>query len=237
MKENLQDTELDNLDKRNIQLGYMLKRLSQNIDIDRIIGLNVCSLEESSIGNTFIGYLQEQARCFIALDISKIYEKQKNTYKLNSISGVISAIPDYVKTEDKISPINEFFEKHDIQTSKSDDLKTILLCALEQIEDKYKEELCRLKKFRNTYIAHSDITFNGTELASPYDYEALLKFAYDFYCLISKHFIDVEPGFLRAKVGGDFSRVMKKHGISEPIIFFEQRERLENRTSKCDKSS
>ena len=223
MKENLQDTDLD---ERNTQLGYMLKRLSQNIDIDRIIGLNVCSLEESSIGNPFIGYLQEQAICFIALDISKIYEKQKNTYKLNSISGVISAIPDHVKTEDKIEHINDFIIGHGFQTCISDDLKTILLCALEQIEERYKDKLGNLKKFRDTYIAHSDLTFNGTELASPYDYKALLKFAYDFYCLISKHFIDVGPACLGAKVGGDFSRVMKKHGISEPIMTFEQRERL-----------
>ena len=63
MKENLQGTDLD---KRNKQLGYMLKRLHQNIDIDRIIGLNVCTLEESSIDNPFIGYLQQQAKCFIA---------------------------------------------------------------------------------------------------------------------------------------------------------------------------
>ena len=77
MNENLQDTDLD---ERNTQLGYMLKRLRQNIDIDRIIGLNEDTLRESSIGNPFIGYLQEQARCFIALDISKIYEKQKNIH-------------------------------------------------------------------------------------------------------------------------------------------------------------
>ena len=122
MNENLQNTDLD---KRNTQLGYMLKRLRQNIDIDRIIGLNVCTLEESSIGNPFIGYLQEQARCFIALDISKIYEKQKH-HPLNSINGVISAIPNHVKTDDKIKPINEFFKNHELQTSKSDDLEIIL---------------------------------------------------------------------------------------------------------------
>ena len=141
MNDNLQDTDLD---KRNTQLGYMLKRLRQNIDIDRIIGLNEDTLRESSIGNPFIGYLQEQARCFIALDISKIYEKQKH-HPLNSISGVISAIPDHVKTEDKIEHINEFFKDHELQTSKSDDLKTILLCALEQIEERYKESYVDLK--------------------------------------------------------------------------------------------
>ena len=90
MNESWQDTDLD---KRNTQLGYMLKRLRQNIDIDRIIGLNEDTLRKSGIGDPFIGYLQEQARCFIALDISKIYEKQKH-HTLNSISGVISAIPD-----------------------------------------------------------------------------------------------------------------------------------------------
>ena len=233
MNENLQDTDLD---ERNTQLGYMLKRLSQNIDIDRIIGLNEDTLRESGIGNPFIGYLQEQARCFIALDISKIYEKQKH-HSLNSINGVISAIPDYVKAEDKIQHINEFFKDHGIQTSKSDDLKTILLNALRQIEDKYKEELGGLKKFRNTYIAHSDSGFSSATLASHNDYENLLNFAYDFYGLISKHFVGVEPAFLGAKVGMGFSRIMKKHGISEPIITFKQRKRLENRTSECDKSS
>ena len=66
-------------------------------------------------------------------------------------------------------------------------------------------------------------------LASHNDYEALLNFAYDFYCLISRHFIGVGPAFLGAKVGGDFSRVMKKHGISKPIMTFKQREILKNR--------
>ena len=222
MNENLQNTDLD---ERNTQLGYMLKRLSQNIDIDRIIGLNVNTLRESGIGNPFIGYLQEQARCFIALDISKIYEKQ-NRHELNSISGVISAIPDYVKADDKIQHINGFFKDHGIQTSKSDDLKTILLCALRQIEDRYKNELENLKKFRNTYIAHSDSGFSSATLVSHNDYEKLFSFAYDFYGLISKHFVGVEPAFLGAKVGGDFSRVMIKHGISNPIMTFEQRKRL-----------
>ena len=87
MNENLQGTDLD---KRNTQLGYMLKRLHQNIDIDRIIGLNVDPLRESTISQPLIGYLQQQAKCFIALDISKIYEKQKH-HPLNSINGVISA--------------------------------------------------------------------------------------------------------------------------------------------------
>ena len=64
MNENLQDTDLD---KRNTQLGYMLKRLRQNIEIDRIIGLNVCTLEESSIGNPFIGYLQETSQMLYSL--------------------------------------------------------------------------------------------------------------------------------------------------------------------------
>ena len=225
MNENLQNTDLD---KRNIQLGYMLKRLRQNIEIDRIIGLNEDPLRDSCIGDPFIDYLQEQARCFIALDISKIYEKQKH-HTLNSINGVISAIPNHVKTEDKISPINEFLEKHDIQTSKSDDLKTILLCALRQREDRYKNELENLKKFRNTYIAHSDSGFSSATLASHNDYENLLNFAYDFYALINEHFRGVVPAFLGAKVGMGFSRVMKKHGISKPIITFKQRERLKNR--------
>ena len=176
MNENLQDTDLD---KRNTQLGYMLKRLSQNIDIDRIIGLNEDTLRESGIGNPFIGYLQEQARCFIALDISKIYEKQKH-HPLNSISGVISAIPDYVKPDDKIQHINEFFKDHGIQTSKSDYLKIILQESLSQIEDRYKNELENLRKFRNTYIAHSDSGFSSATLASHNDYEALLNFAYNF---------------------------------------------------------
>ncbi len=222
MNESWQDTDLD---KRNIQLGYMLKRLRQNIEIDRIIGLNVCTLRDSSIGNPFIGYLQEQARCFIALDISKIYEKQKH-HPLNSINGVISAIPDHVKTDDKIQHINEFFGDHGIQTSKSDDLKTILQDALRQIEDRYKNELENLRKFRNTYIAHSDSGFSSATLASHNDYEKLFSFAYDFYRQISRHFVGVEPAFLRAKVGGDFSRLMIKHGISNPIITFKQRKRL-----------
>ena len=63
MNENLRNTDLD---ERNTQLGYMLKRLRQNIDIDRIIGLNEDPLRDSCIGDPFIGYLQEQARCFIA---------------------------------------------------------------------------------------------------------------------------------------------------------------------------
>ncbi len=233
MNENLRDTDLD---KRNIQLGYMLKRLRQNIEIHRIIGLNVDPLRESSIGNSLIGYLQEQARCFIALDISKIYEKQKKikkkTYNLNSIRGVISAIPDNVKTDDKIQNINKIFKDHDIQTCKSGNLKTILLCALEQIEDRYKNELENLKKFRDTYIAHSDSDFSSVKLASHDDFEALLKFACEFYDLIAEHFIGTTAAPLGATVGGDFIEVMKKHGISNPILTFHQSERLKNRNNK-----
>ena len=66
--------------------------------------------------------------------------RNKN-HLLNSISGVISAIPDHVKTEDKIKPINKFFRDHELKSSKRDDLKTILQDALRQIEDRYKDEV------------------------------------------------------------------------------------------------
>ncbi len=234
MNENFQDTDLD---ERNTELGYMLKRLRQNIDIDRIIGLNVDPLRKSSIGDPFIGYLKEQAICFIALDISKIYEKKKKikkkTYNLNSIEGVISAIPDHVKTDDKdkIQHINKIFKDHDIQTCKSDNLKTILLCALEQIEDRYKNELENLKNLRDKYIAHSDSDFSSATLASHNDYEALLKFGYKIYDLISGNYVGTKAAFLGAKVGTDFKKMIKKHGISNPIITYEQRDRLKYSTS------
>ena len=57
-------------------------------------------------------------------------------------------------------------------------------------------------------------------LASHNDYEALLKFAYEFYVLISKLFFDVIAACPGAKVGFGFIEVMKKHGISEPDYDF-----------------
>ena len=48
-------------DKKNIELSRLLYQLREDIDIHRIIGLNVVTLRESEISNALLGYLQKTA--------------------------------------------------------------------------------------------------------------------------------------------------------------------------------
>ena len=57
-------------------------------------------------------------------------------------------------------------------------------------------------------------------LASHNDYEALLKFAYDFYALIAEDLVGTTAALPGARVGFNFIEVMKKHGINEPDYDF-----------------
>lgn len=61
-------------DAKNIQLLKMLAQLRDNIDVHRIIGLNVRELQESQISGALLGYLQKSAHESLALYIPKVFE-------------------------------------------------------------------------------------------------------------------------------------------------------------------
>jgi hypothetical protein len=79
-------------DKKNIELIKLVAQLRDHIDIHRIIGLNVDSLQNSDISNAFIGYLQKAAQESLAIYFCKIFESSTRN-ELNSISGIIDSLP------------------------------------------------------------------------------------------------------------------------------------------------
>ena len=79
-------------DKKNIEIIKLVAQLRDHIDIHRIIGLNVDSLQNSDISNAFIGYLQKAAQESLAIYFCKIFESSTRN-ELNSISGIVDSLP------------------------------------------------------------------------------------------------------------------------------------------------
>ena len=61
-------------DKKNIELSKLLYQLRDDIDVERIIGLNVVALRNSEISNDLVWYLRKSSQESLALYFCKIFE-------------------------------------------------------------------------------------------------------------------------------------------------------------------
>ena len=78
-------------DKKNIELGKLLYHLREDIDVERIIGLNVVALRGSEISYDLVWYLRKTAQDSLALYFCKIFELPDG-HSLNSIRKELLAL-------------------------------------------------------------------------------------------------------------------------------------------------
>ncbi|MBW2637984.1 MAG: hypothetical protein JRC86_10780, partial [Deltaproteobacteria bacterium] len=100
----MRDTKTD---KKNIALAKQVLQLRHNIDLDRIIGLNLKALKKSDINNSLLGHIQNLAHGSIAVSICKIYEDH-NRNELDSIHSIIESLPELKLTDEQKEELTEF---------------------------------------------------------------------------------------------------------------------------------
>ena len=206
-------------DKKNIEIIKLVAQLRDHIDIHRIIGLNVDSLQNSDISNAFIGYLQKAAQESLAIYFCKIFESSTRN-ELNSISGIVDSLPQTVLALEQRAAFFAFGKKYgnDVEpTEAKSHLKVTfgLFCGV------HFSALDRLKEFRDTIGAHSDSKAAIDSLPSHAEFETLYSFAADFYELVSRSLLNAGPAMVPRQAGKGLVKLMESMGVKAPKFDFE----------------
>jgi AbiU2 len=209
-------------DKKNIELSKLLYQLREDIDVERIIGLNVIALRESEISNALVGYLQKTAQESLALYFCKIFELPDG-HSLNSIPGIISSIPETPLSGDHATAFLGFGRKYGNKANPSQ-AKSYLNKTFNQFRKSHSLSLKLLKNFRDTVGAHSDSDSNSKLLPSHDECEKLYTFAVEFYNLVARYVINSGPATIPRGASSGLVRLMKSMGIQNPKTDFDVNE-------------
>ena len=206
------------LDEKNFDLFRVVFNLKRSLDVHRLISVNAAAINTAGAGKSFFAYTQSLAIESCVVNICKLVEKEKGSYQLNSIPGIIR----YLKAEEipyrNTDPISIYIQKNGLGYVKGNEI-----VALESIfENFYSEhvtELERLKAFRDKRIAHAeDISVeNKTALSSYAVMEQFLHFGFDFYSMIQETYIGSGPVILEAegRVLNGLIHLLKAHGVKD----------------------
>jgi hypothetical protein len=213
----MKDTKADN---KNIALAKRVQQLRNDIDLDRLIGLNLKVLKKNNISSSLLGHIQNLAHGSIAICICKIYEDTKRN-ELDSIPAIIESLPRLTLTGEQYEKLTEFGMRYG-NSSKLTDPKSYLKGTLGLFMGIHSVAFERMKKYRDKIGAHSESKVKISFLPSHDEFEAFFSFAKEFYEIISEAIIDVGPAKISRQVGKGFFRLMQSMGIDEPIFDFEE---------------
>jgi hypothetical protein len=206
------------IDYKNIGLLKNLWRLRQALDVYCLISANADGISRSGGGKNFFGFLRTVCVHLIALDICKIFEKERCKrktvkYELNSIDGVLRSFASDKTNVLHTVPIDSFVRKYRNGRGEHGTLSL----TVDGFQAKYQMELGRFKTFRDKWAAHSEYSFTPEDLPSYDIMERLFNFGMDFYMLVSRAFIGVGPLDLNAdrRVKASLKGVLKALGIEE----------------------
>ena len=206
-------------EKKNIELLKLVAQLRDHIDIHRIIGLNVDSLQNSDISNVFIGYLQKVAQESLAIYFCKTFESSTRN-ELNSISGIVDSLPQTTLAHEQKAAFFAFGKKYGNDTEPTE-AKSYLKQTFSLFCGIHSGTLDRLKEFRDTIGAHSDSRAAIDSLPSHAEFEALYSFAADFYGLVSRSVINAGPAMVPRQAGKGLVKLMESMGVKAPKFDFE----------------
>ena len=212
----MRDTKTD---YKNIALAKLVQQLRHDIDLHRLIGLNLKALEKSEISNFLLGHIQNLAHGSIAICICKIYEDSRRN-ELDSIPAIIESLPTLELTAEQKQKITEFGMLYG-NASKLTDTKSYLKGALGLFIGIHSATFDRLKKYRDKIGAHSESKVKIDSLPSHDEFETLFSFAKDIYEVVSETIIDVHPAVICRQVGKGFFKLMQSMGIDEPAFNFD----------------
>jgi hypothetical protein len=206
-------------DKKNIELGRLLYQVREDIDVHRIIGLNVVAIRDSQISSALVGYLQKTAQESLALYFCKIFELPDG-HSLNSIPGIIGSLPETPLSGDQATAFIAFGRKYGNKMHPSQG-KSYLNKTFNQFRKKHSVSLKLLKTFRDTVGAHSGSDSNSKFLPSHHECEKLYTFAFEFYNLVARYVINSGPATIPRLAGSGLVSLMKSMGVQKPKTDFD----------------
>ena len=206
------------ISSKNVQLAQMLSNLRQNIDLHRVIGLNVDQLKKYGVTHSFWGLIQQSAQDEIILLLCKIYERE-DQYERNSIPGVINAFQQSEGSDEQRVAVARFGEKYG-NTSSCTCFRCHLQETIKLFGESNADTFTRIRKLRNKFGAHSEHGAKSASLPSHERFETLFEFGEDFYRTISNDILDVGPAPIDKRVGIGTLQLMKKLGIENPQLNF-----------------
>jgi AbiU2 len=207
-------------ERKRIDLFKLVYRLRQDIDLYRVIGLNVSQLSVHGRSGAFWGYLQMLAHQSIAATTCKIFERE-DRHERNSIPAIVSGLPDRAWTHEQIESVVRFAGRYGV-SAKFSDMKSHLWCALYCFECTSGKTLDDLRVFRNKHVAHSQSGCTLSALPSIDSFEQVFAFANDFYRVVSDALFDIRPATIDSQVGRGAIKVMKALKIATPKYDFEE---------------
>jgi hypothetical protein len=205
-------------DLKNIELIKQLVALRDHIDVDRIIGLNVDSIEASDISHALVGYMQKTTLEAIAMHICRIYESSRRN-DLNSITGIIRTLPMGPPSTLQREALTQFGARYG-NVASPDEVQGFLSETFRAFSAQHEASLSRLKQYRDEIGAHNDYKATRDALPSHEEFENLYQFALDFYCLVARSFLDVTPAIVHGYAGRGLIRTLKSLGVEEPLFQF-----------------
>ena len=138
-----------------IELVKQLVILRDHVDVHRIIGINVDAIHKAGVNPAFVGYQQTSAHNALAMHVCKIYEPSGRN-DLNSIPGIIDSLPTKKPSKKKRFALSEFGAKYS-NAAVPVEGKSFLLGTFGLFSGLHSESLSRLKRYRDTVGAHSDL--------------------------------------------------------------------------------
>jgi AbiU2 len=181
------------LDDKNIELGKILFETKECLDLCKLLNLNIGKILCVGTGKSFFGFVHRSVVKLYAINICKIYEKEnnqkKNSYKLNSIFGILNFINKNDLRPRKISYIQDFISRNNGGIVSIENCYEGLTSLAENFALAHSKDFELYKTWRDKHIAHAEDTDKQIKSLPSYDaMEKILFFAIDFYSTITKGF-------------------------------------------------
>ncbi len=209
------------VDNANIELIRTLFRLREALDVYELISANSQEIKRLGRGKTFFAYAQHAAVDSIAIQICKIYEREKikknsdPVHALNSIDGIMRLIRAQSFEPKYRDLIDTFIIKYLGATSQDYSWSLDLIVA--NFRKANSESIKRFQRYRHKFVAHSE---QGAERQDIPSFEVMYKlfdFAYDFYRAISDGLLGFGPVELdtNRKTKVALMHILKEHGLQD----------------------
>jgi hypothetical protein len=203
------------LDRANIELAKELLSIKFSLDTYKIIGLNASRIAQ---GKAFFGHVQRLSQVYVALGLSKIYEREKR-HELCSVPGIHRLARDTgIRAP---SAAGAFARQYGVEPS-SDWAKDVEQVFAKQ-QPVLKKHLKVVDRVRITRIAHLQQDAPTGDLPSIAAFEELLAFAVAFHAFVNDGFISTSshPILTDGSMSVSLITVLKSIGISDVRRDFE----------------
>lgn len=181
----------ETLDNKYSEFTGILFEIKGILGIHKIASLNAEQINNKDYGS-FFWIVNAIAIQSYVINITKIFEKQKTRYELNSIFGVL----DYIR-DNKISPLSpsvvqNYLQKTNVSATPENNYPERLQEVIDNFCKDKSDSLKRLQHARDKIFAHTESIEKPIKYLPSYDeMEQLFNFCFEFIRVISSAYLQV----------------------------------------------